>query len=100
MAITIRLQYLEHLIRALKHVGARNPDAIIALLPGLVDYIANGSYETLANRRDLVRIVVNVIWKQMLDQQYDGHQMRHLLLDQGIVYASTEDVPNVEEPAV
>lgn len=103
MAI-VRLTYLEHVHAALQHALAYNPEAMSPLVSGLVDFTTagpstiSGMPTTRANRQEVVRILVGIMWRTVLGRAYDAHGMRHLLLEASVPYEQTEDVPDVREP--
>lgn len=110
MALT-RAQYLGHFRAALRHglifaYGEEQSPDLQALYRGLIDFVPNGpgtiegAATTLANRRECVRILFTLLWKGVLNKVFNGHYIRHFLLECGVDYSLTEDVPELDEPTV
>jgi hypothetical protein len=76
MALT-RADYLEHFRNALARALSNNTDIIPLMVPGFADYIINGSRGIQADRREAVRIMLNLIWQNILGRPFNGHQMKH-----------------------
>jgi len=100
VAITSRLQWLEHAVRMMKFIFLRHPEIVKPFLEGAVAYVTEHSYDTLANRRDAARIVVNIVWKELLGQPFHPDGIRHFLVEAGVNYASSSGIPDVEEPQI
>ena len=100
MAITLRLQWLEHCVRIVKFTLVRHPEVIGMFIEGAVAYVQNSTYDTLANRRDAARIAVNIVWRELLSKTYSSHQMKHFLVDAGVPDSVLEEVPDILEPLV
>lgn len=94
MALT-RAQYALHTLGALRQALGERPEAFALLAPGLISYAKQGATE-----REAVETLVTYYWTQVLGRAYHGHQMRHLLLDAGVAYEDTRDVPNTQEPTL
>jgi len=109
MALT-RLQYLNIFHAAIGHafIFARSSDRreISNIFQGLADFVPNGTNSILgqpvtqADRLECIRIVFNLVWTNLLGRTYDGHGIRHFMVDQGIPYNRTEDVPEMSVPTV
>jgi hypothetical protein len=93
-----RADYLEHFRSAVGRALLQSKDGVPLLIAGLVDYIQTGNRGTIADRREAARVVLNVLWQGVLNRPYDGHQMRHWLLDAGVDLSA--DIPNIAEPLV
>ena len=86
-----RLTYLEHQYRALGSAFKDHPEFIPAVFQAMQDYVPNANYGTVAERREAMRTLANVIWTKILGHPYDGHKMKHY-------FDALTDVPEIEEP--
>jgi hypothetical protein len=77
----VRADNLEHFRNALANAVSTNPDSIPRLVPSFADDVLNGTRGTQADRRAAVRIMLNLIWVNVLGRAYNGHLMKHFCLD-------------------
>lgn len=100
MAVNTLAQYYPLLRGAIRRGLDLHPEAMLLLLPGMIEYVKEGGTAGIrADRRDAVRMLLNVYWQQVLGRPYDGHAMRHAMIEARVAYADTEDIPNVAEPS-
>lgn len=94
MAVTTQAQFRTHILAALKATIQQNPALLLPLLPGFIQYARTG-----ADPREAIEMLLTTWWSIYAPTvPFQGHRLKHLLLDGGVTLSQAFDVIERAEP--
>jgi hypothetical protein len=93
VAITTQAQFRAHVCAALKATVQAEPRLFLGLIPGLIAYGRTG-----ADPREAMEMLFTWAWQHLRGGAFNGHELRHVLLDAGVPAHLAENIPERPEP--